>query len=103
VVLLRVTGEEQSVFAFLRTKLIGLDKDKLDFRVTVSGTSLFRSQSRFAPSNKLPSRESGEHHAWISVSEDMLEKPLAMLKRMVLARIDRKPGIIKVSTALCEI
>jgi hypothetical protein len=73
------------------------DKDKLDFGVVVSGTSLYRPEAMvFCPSKAVPPRKPDEHQAWISVKNDVLEKPLEQLKLMVLNQVHFKPGITKV-------
>jgi hypothetical protein len=68
------------------------DKDQLDFGVVVSGTTLFRPQARLAPSNITPPREPNEYQVWITVTGQVLEKPLDQLKQMVLHFIHFRPG-----------
>lgn len=73
------------------------DKDKLDFGVVVSGTSLYRPEAMiFCPSKAVPFRKPDEHQAWVSVNNDVLEKPLDQLKHMVFNQVHFKPGITKV-------
>jgi hypothetical protein len=58
------------------------------------------------PSNKAPSRENGEYQAWVSVNNQVLEKPLDKLKRMVLAVIFDRVGvttvILRVRRLICR-
>lgn len=75
-----------------------VDKDQLDFGVVVGGTSLFRPQARFAPSNIIPSREPNEYHAWITVTGQVLQKPLDQLKQLVLHQVHFRPGQTTVSS-----
>jgi hypothetical protein len=73
------------------------DKDRFDFEIVVTGTSEFLPHSNLRPSVELPPRELGEHQAWISARDELLEKPLELLKRMVLALIHNRPAIMKVT------
>ena len=90
-----IEGDPLVVLRFL-TWLTLSDKDKLEFDVVVTGTSKFTGQLNICPSTKPPPREFGEFQAWISVNDELLPKPLDILKRMIVSNIHYRPVITTV-------
>ena len=66
----------------------------------VCNTAKFSGQSRFQPSATVPDREAGEPQAWMTVNDEVLDKPLDVLKRMIVSLVHKWPAISKVHSSI---
>lgn len=95
-------GGELSVISLTYIADGSSDKEGLEFGVIVSSTAKFSGQSGFCPSTMAPAREPGEPQAWITVNDEVLDKPLDVLKRMIVSLVHKWPAISKVNSSFVD-